>query len=723
MAQQLTFRHDVAIGMAAVFVVMAFFGWSFLRLERESSDLRDIELQFETSAQELLATIGFDGMIHDFKNCVLRPGEPRYCDEARDNADQALVLMDQLEAQALQAGIVLDVNEVRNAVMTYRRAADRVRAEHEAGRSIAEIDSTVRYDDAPAAGQIRTTLDLTRKAMAERLANLIHTLRLQSFAGLGALLLLLVGFGLVIRNAFRQSVQREQRLSAVFAAVSGGLIGIDAQGRIALANPTARDMLFLGDRFPPLDWRPELELHWPDRSSGPMSGQTLFDRVLAGRQLHGEVLRLHDTRTKGRDIFVRIASAPVDIRSGGISAILLIDDVTGTERSRQQIERNSRLDALGQLTGGMAHDFNNLLATILYAIELAQRSTDRTAANAMLDRAKASVMRGRELTSRLLTFARRQPGKSRSRPMTEVFDEFEPLMRPAIDAGITVEFDAGDPDLIVHCDPGQLENALLNLVINSQDAMRESGVGDLIRVSARSVTSKNPALLARQVAEGGDAPGELRFVEISVMDNGPGMTDDTRQRATDPFFTTRANTGGTGLGLAMVYGFAQQARGEMQIYSDLGRGTTVRIVLPRGSVEDQREAPQQSEDMPRGAGETVLLVEDEPALLEVMSHMLEDLGYRVIPAKNGPEALSLVRAGIGFDILLSDVVMPGGFDGIELAHKVHDTHPDRGIILMSGYVGPNTEPAVAVPFRVLQKPCMPGDLATALFEVGTRQEA
>ena len=706
------------LGGFAALVVLGFFGWSLWRLDNATASLRETELEFEVAAQELLATVGFDGMIHDFKNCVLRPAEPRYCDEARDNAALALTQLDTLEQLAASAGLTLDVGDIRDAVEAYGASTDDVRDAHVRGLPIPEIDALVRYDDTPATRQIRTTLTLTRDAMQARLTELVRSLWLQAAIGTTALVLIFLGVGSFIRRESRLSAEREERLSAVFSALSGGLIGLDPKGRIMMANPAARALLQLGGAEPPLVWPAHLVLQEPGEDGRVIPWPELLADALGAKQLKGRILVLKDS-SRSEDLhFIRLASAAIDMRSGKLSAILLLDDITDLERNRQQIERNSRLDALGQLTGGMAHDFNNLLATILYAIELARKDTTSDTARAMLERALTSIGRGRELTARLLTFARRQPGSSRSSAVTELFDEFAQVAHSAVEASVELVFEPGDEDLRVYCDPAQLENAMLNLVLNSRDAIRSSGIGDKIRIGARGVTTSNPSLLHRQ---GDDATvgQDYRFVEITVTDNGPGMSAEVRRRATDPFFTTKEKAKGTGLGLAMVYGFVRQSNGEMRIYSDEGRGTTIRMTLPRGGMEDEREEPQDRPEVPRGQGETVLLTEDEPDLLFMMSQMLQELGYRVIEASDGRAALEMVEAGTSFDILLSDVVMPGGIDGIELARRVHDRHPDKGILLMSGYVSLSEEAREQVDFPVLQKPCMPSELSEALRRISS----
>ncbi|MBB94725.1 MAG: hypothetical protein CML68_09000 [Rhodobacteraceae bacterium] len=708
-----------AVGPALLaLVLLAVTGWSIWRAERANIEFQAIGLEFEELALEFLATIGFDGIIHDFKNCVIRSTEPRYCDLAQAKADQAMALIDRLDALADDARIDIETGAMRDAVLTYGAAAAEVAAGHAAGLSIPEIDARVRYDDQAASAEIWGALELARIEMQTRLENLGRVIRLQALAAGAIMLGGLMAIFYFMRREIRLSQVQEERLFAIFSAMTSGVIGLDEDAHIILANPVAQDMLKLGTGLPPYDWPGTLSFHRDDGDSGALKGRELAKLAIGPEPLRAEILRLDDSQTKSDGIYVRASSVAVTPDSSdrsSLATVLMLDDVTAQETSRQQVERNSRLDALGQLSGGVAHDFNNLLATILYAIELAKRAVQDQKARTLLDRAISAVTRGRNLTERLMTFAVQQPGRSRSLPVEMVFDNLMELTGSAIEANIEIDYDISEPGLIVHCDPSQLENALLNLVFNSRDAIRGSGVGDRIRLSARRVTSMNRSLLNRQQGALVADTEHYRFVELSVSDNGPGMTGEVRRRAADPFFSTRKASGGTGLGLAMVYGFVQQSRGEMQIYSDEGRGTTVRLILPTGMAEDRREDPQpQPELAPDGDGRTVLLVEDEPDLLDMVSDMLTELGYRVIPARNGTMAMGIVDSGEDFDLLLSDIVMPGGMDGTDLAVQVRNRFPNRGIVLMSGYVSLSSRNTAAVDFPILQKPCAPSDLAAAL---------
>ncbi|NIY97900.1 hypothetical protein HC022_17175 [Salipiger sp. HF18] len=296
--------------------------------------------------------------------------------------------------------------------------------------------------------------------------------------------------------------------------------------------------------------------------------------------------------------------------------VLVLEDVTEQERNRQQAERSGQLDALGQLTGGVAHDTNDILGTIAYATELAAMSADAPQ-KTFLDTALASVWRGDRLTSRLPTIARRQPGSVRPVPVSEVLSALQDLAGPVLERTVALHVAPPEAGLRVLCDPSQLENALLNLVLNSRDALlAQRGTGNIAVQAGRAAES--------------DPEGHPR-VEISVTDDGPGMTPEVRQRATDPFFTTRGESGGPGLGLSMVYGFAEQSDGELIIDTASGPDTSVRILLPEGELPDEEEVAAEPGPSP-GSGETILVVEDETDLLAMTSEIIRTPGNEVITA-------------------------------------------------------------------------------------------
>ncbi|MEM1362897.1 MAG: response regulator, partial [Pseudomonadota bacterium] len=443
-------------------------------------------------------------------------------------------------------------------------------------------------------------------------------------------------------------------------------------------------------------------------------------RALTGHDISHQTHLMSRAKPDEDQRYVRISSTKLDNAPDGLAVVFVLDDISVEERNRQVIERRSRLDALGQLTGGIAHDFNNLLAAQLYAIDLAGKATEDSKREKFLDVAKNSIQRGRALTSRLLAFARKQPGLATARHATVVFDEFEKLVSPMMEAHVEISYTVDEPELRVFCDQTQLETALMNLVLNSRDAILRSGRGSRIDLRARAVQSVDGSANSEARTGGGLNPTSapdghiLRYVEFLVSDNGPGMDEETLARSTDPFFTTKDSNSGTGLGLAMVYGFVRQSDGDFRIYSEEGVGTTVRMMLPRGSEEGVREKAVPDEPPPRGNGETILVAEDELQLLKILTEVLEDLGYRVTSARSGQEAIDLIRQGQHVDLLLTDVVMPGQIGGFELARRLRAERPHLPVIYTSGYTGFTASEMGDVQAQLLQKPATPQELSEAI---------
>ncbi len=558
-------------------------------------------------------------------------------------------------------------------------------------------------------------------------------------AGGAALMLIFLLAGLLFQSA--RARQRADvlaaenrsvsgRLRAVLDAANSGIFGLSLDGRIVFANAGARHMLGGLDIDLPADWPENIRFLNSEDMQPLESSQDPVKRALAGQMIKGET-SIMSRRGSADPRYTRISSAPLsqDV-SPDIGTVMIIDDVSEQEKNRQQVERSSRLDALGQLTGGIAHDFNNLLAAIKYSIQLASVAKDTKKRDEYTDIALKSVTRGATLTQRLLAFAKRQPGVAKSRRVEDIVRELEELMRPTIEEHIALEFVVDDLNLWVFVDVAQLENAMLNLVLNARDAIMRSGRGNRIVIKARSVAEIEADLELRNesadtyIAQGLHAEHRTdvrrqdgrayRYVEFSVTDNGPGMDDETKRRSIDPFFTTKETNSGTGLGLSMVYGFIQQSDGEMRIYSEPGHGTTIRLLLPRGSTEGRREEPVERLPAPTGSGQVILIVEDEPDLLRIMSDLVVSLGYSVKMARNGSEGLDILRSNDPIDVLLTDIVMPGGIGGFALAEAARKERPGLPIIYMSGYTGISASEMGKVVAPLIQKPSPPYMLAEAL---------
>jgi CheY-like chemotaxis protein len=337
------------------------------------------------------------------------------------------------------------------------------------------------------------------------------------------------------------------------------------------------------------------------------------------------------------------------------------------------------------LTGGVAHDFNNLLTLILGGLDLIGRqvpklpTSDSAARIARArDMALQGVHRATALTSRLLAFSRQQPLAPQALDANKVVAGVSDLLRRALGETVTLETALAEDLWSAFADPNQLENALLNLGLNARDAMPNGG--KLTIETANCYLDRNyVASLPEPLAPG-------QYVMIAVADTGEGMDRATQERAFDPFFTTKEIGKGTGLGLSQVYGFARQSSGHAKIYSEVGEGATVKLYLPRhigAAGEAKAEDPIPAA---RSVGaESILVVEDEQALLAHTSEILRELGYRVLESSSGVAALEILRAGEPIDLLLTDVVMPGGVDGRQLADAAVRSRPNLKVMFMTGY--------------------------------------
>lgn len=379
-----------------------------------------------------------------------------------------------------------------------------------------------------------------------------------------------------------------------------------------------------------------------------------------------------------------------------VLSALLIHFLTARElRRRQALElqlmRAQRMEAVGQLTGGVAHDFNNFLTVILGNLELIHEDAD--CSSAMRDRADHALLateRGADLTRRLLAFSREQSLEPRLVDVNECVAQMKMLLGSVLGEGVTVDADFG-PDLPpIKADPGQLETAILNLALNARDAMPNGGTIMLStsaeRIKADQMTGRWP------VAKGS-------YVRISVMDNGLGMSQRVQDRIVDPFFTTKPEGSGTGLGFPMAHGFVKQSGGHVVVCSEVGRGTTVSLYFPiskqakPSAAEDPATAPD------RGGDETLLVVENDLAVRRILNDHLTLLGYRVHLAARAREVHDLLERGVRIDLLMADILIGGRRNGIELANEVRRSHPSIPVLVISGFADPTIATRLADPAR------------------------
>jgi PAS domain S-box-containing protein len=472
--------------------------------------------------------------------------------------------------------------------------------------------------------------------------------------------------------------QAQERLNLALQSGNVGLwdwdIGTDA---IYLSPEWKAQLGFADDE---MENRAELfnELLHPDdretvrlRQDAALSGaNVIYDVEVRLRHRDGGWRWIH---TRGR-VLRDAAGRPV--RMIGVHS-----DVTERRHTEAQLRQALRMEAIGQLTGGVAHDFNNLLTVVMGNAELLRdRLEDDPAGRQLADTALAAAERGAALTHRLLAFARRETLVAKRVEPNLLVAGVLPLLVRTLGEDVEIASDLGADlwDLMV--DAHQLENCLINLAVNARDAMPKGGHvviatrKRVVRAGAGAVDGDGDAL----------APGE--YVEILVGDDGEGMAPEVLQRAFEPFFTTKDVGKGSGLGLSMVYGFARQSGGLLEMESAPGRGTTVRLLLPRAPPNGDGPAsiglPDAAGD---GQGERLLVVEDDAAVRQLMAGLLRQLGYQVTEAADGPQALEAAAAGGTLDLLVTDMVMPRGMNGAALADRLRDSCPALPVLFVSGY--------------------------------------
>ncbi len=489
--------------------------------------------------------------------------------------------------------------------------------------------------------------------------------------------------------------QRDAWLRAILENAPFEIVLKDKQGRIMAASRNIAEALGIT----------------PEEAIGRTTADFFPDDVAriymaADRRVveTGETSQQEVTETwRGETRHYLNAKFPLTDEDGEIVGIVsLTNDITGLKEAEERLRQAQKMEAVGQLTGGIAHDFNNLLAVIVGNAELL---ADRTGT---VDTEVAAVLRaagrGAELTQRLLAFSRRQPLDPRKIDLDQLVAGMHQLFHRTLGESIEIEVVPGPTPWSIVADPGQLENALLNLAINARDAM--PGGGRLVVRTANARLTKSNLSSHMEIA-----PGD--YVSLSVGDTGDGMTPEAMEHAFEPFFTTKDVGKGSGLGLSMVYGFARQSGGDVAIESKPGEGCTVTIYLPRAEESAEQAAPDQRPSAPRGHGETVLVIEDDSALRELAQAMLGRLGYRVLAAGNAVAGLEMLESEATVNLMLVDIQLPGGVSGLDLAEQVVARRPGTRILFMSGNARLPGHAAPALPkgTDLLPKPFYRMDLA------------
>ncbi|WP_234824527.1 PAS domain-containing sensor histidine kinase [Ensifer adhaerens] len=483
-----------------------------------------------------------------------------------------------------------------------------------------------------------------------------------------------------LKHAQADLVSREAHLRSILDTVPEAMVVIDETGLITSFSAAAerlfgfKEQEVLGSNVKMLMPSPDREAHDRYLNNYLSTGERRIigiGRVVTGRRKDGTTfpmeLSVGEARSAGGRIFTGF-----------------IRDLTSRQRIDEELRQAQKMEAIGQLTGGLAHDFNNLLTVISGNLEMIEGRLDDPSINVLLKEAQAAADDGAKLTAQLLAFGRRQPLTPKLVDVGGLIGAFANLLGRTLGETVELSTLVRGADNIVLVDVAQFQNALLNLALNARDAMRAGG--RLTIEVSKSNLDQDYVLMYPDSRMG-------RYVLVTVSDTGVGMAEDVRRRAFEPFFTTKVTGAGTGLGLSMVYGFVKQSGGHVQLYSEPGRGTSVKLFLPVAKEQNEADDADEPRDLSQEAvargHETILVVEDDARVRRIVVARLLDAGYNVVEAETGPEALQRLADHPEISLLFTDMVMPGGMTGNELAHHVRRFRPGMKILVTSGYAAPS----------------------------------
>jgi signal transduction histidine kinase/CHASE3 domain sensor protein/CheY-like chemotaxis protein len=669
-----------------------------LRVQKEISDLRSLVRGGE-SAVRGFALNGDPSLLNEFHETGARvasafaglaeatrdtPGQAQLIKETQSLVSQRLAISNDV-LRMLAAGDTAGISALRNraegrALMTKIVAnLDRLAAEE-------EKLLVTRSAESHRTGRILLAIDLAGVAMVLLLASLLV---LESRRSSRALQESLATTRATNASLEAEVAERTQHLVAAheelrrstavmettFHSMAEAVLVLDTKGEVVLSNAAAEKML----RYRPgttVELLRSLSHVFHADGVTPMEvGEMPGARALSGEQFDNmEIV----ARPVGENAAVHlvISGRPLHDAAGTISgAALVYHDITASRETEHKLQQSQKLDAIGKLTGGVAHDFNNMLTVITGTTEtLVAGLKDQPALQKTAELIDQAAERCRELIQHLLAFARRQPLQPRNVDINSTVLDITKLLRPTLGEQIEIDSILHQEVMYVHIDPSQLANSLLNLAINARDAMPDGG--KLLFETSKVVLDEAYATVNPDVTSG-------EYIMLAVSDTGTGMSQEVRDKVFEPFFTTKEVGKGSGLGMSMVYGFVKQSGGHIKIYSEEGHGTTIRLYLPpaRGQIQATASAAAPV----TGGSATILVVEDDTLVRNYVTAQLQNLGYKTITAIDSRTALTQIENGATFDLLFTDVILPGGLTGRQLADEVVKRRPGTKVLYTSGY--------------------------------------
>jgi PAS domain S-box-containing protein len=464
-------------------------------------------------------------------------------------------------------------------------------------------------------------------------------------------------------------------LQSTFNNMAEAVLVIDTKGAVVLSNAAAERILHFQKGMSVAQLGTQNVVYKTDGTTPLPDNETPAAQILRGERFDGKEIITRPSGG-GDPVHLVVSGAPLRDTSGAINgAALVYHDVTASRETERKLQQAQKLDAIGKLTGGVAHDFNNMLTVITGTTEtLVAGLHDRPNLLSVATLIDQAAERCTELIQHLLAFARKQPLQPRNVDINSTIIDIAKLLRPTLGEQIEIDSVLEREVATAHIDPSQLANSLLNMAINARDAMPNGG--------KLLLETRNVLLDEAYARENADVrPGP--YVMLAVSDTGTGMRAEVRDKAFEPFFTTKEVGKGSGLGLSMVYGFVKQSGGHIKIYSEEGHGTTIKLYLPPADGHAEASAPSLAPAA--GGSETILVVEDDSLVRNFVIAQLHGLGYKTIAATDSRAALAYVESGQKFDLLFTDVVMPGGMTGRQLADEVEKRRPRTKVLYTSGY--------------------------------------